>query len=74
MIEERRQDKKREILSKITPGETRRGMVKNITDYGAFIDLDGLDGLLHITDMSWVGFLIQGNGKNRRKLLSVSLK
>ena len=53
LIEERRQDKKREILSKITPGETRRGMVKNITDYGAFIDLDGLDGLLHITDMSW---------------------
>ena len=53
LIEERRQDKKREILSKITPGEIRRGMVKNITDYGAFIDLDGLDGLLHITDMSW---------------------
>ena len=53
LIEERRQDKKREILAKITPGETRRGMVKNITDYGAFIDLDGLDGLLHITDMSW---------------------
>jgi small subunit ribosomal protein S1 len=53
LIEERRQDKKREILSKIKPGETRRGMVKNITDYGAFIDLDGLDGLLHITDMSW---------------------
>ncbi|MDG1139812.1 MAG: 30S ribosomal protein S1 [Opitutales bacterium] len=53
LIEERRQDKKREILNKITPGETRRGMVKNITDYGAFIDLDGLDGLLHITDMSW---------------------
>ena len=38
---------------RIIPGETRRGMVKNITDYGAFIDLDGLDGLLHITDMSW---------------------
>jgi len=53
LFEERRQDKKREILSKIKPGETRRGMVKNITDYGAFIDLDGLDGLLHITDMSW---------------------
>ena len=53
LIEERRQDKKIEILSKIKPGETRRGMVKNITDYGAFIDLDGLDGLLHITDMSW---------------------
>ena len=53
LIEERRQDKKREILTGIKPGETRRGMVKNITDYGAFIDLDGLDGLLHITDMSW---------------------
>ena len=52
LIEER-QDKKREILNDIIPGETRRGMVKNITDYGAFIDLDGLDGLLHITDMSW---------------------
>ena len=53
LIEERRQDKKRESLTGIKPGETRRGMVKNITDYGAFIDLDGLDGLLHITDMSW---------------------
>ncbi len=53
LIEERRQNKKREILSTIKPGDTRRGMVKNITDYGAFIDLDGLDGLLHITDMSW---------------------
>ena len=53
LIEERRQSKKREILTTIKPGDTRRGMVKNITDYGAFIDLDGLDGLLHITDMSW---------------------
>ena len=53
LIEERRHSKKREILSSIKPGDTRRGMVKNITDYGAFIDLDGLDGLLHITDMSW---------------------
>ena len=53
LIEERRHDKKREILASIKPGDTRRGMVKNITDYGAFIDLDGLDGLLHITDMSW---------------------
>jgi len=53
LIEERRHSKKREILASIKPGDTRRGMVKNITDYGAFIDLDGLDGLLHITDMSW---------------------
>ena len=38
LIEERRQNKKREILTTIKPGDTRRGMVKNITDYGAFID------------------------------------
>ena len=66
LIEERRQDKKREILSKIKPGETRRGMVKNITDYGAFIDLDGLDGLLHITDMSWGAFHTLANWLKRR--------
>ena len=53
LIEEQRIEKKRQMLSSIKPGDTRRGMVKNITDYGAFIDLDGLDGLLHITDMSW---------------------
>jgi small subunit ribosomal protein S1 len=53
LIEEQRLDKRRRLLSEIKPGVTRRGSVKNITDYGAFIDLDGLDGLLHITDMSW---------------------
>ncbi len=53
LIEEQRIEKKRQMLSSIKSGDTRRGMVKNITDYGAFIDLDGLDGLLHITDMSW---------------------
>jgi hypothetical protein len=37
----------------MTPGDIRKGVVKNITDFGAFIDLNGLDGLLHITDMSW---------------------
>ena len=44
---------RRELLDSISPGQVRKGVVKNITDYGAFIDLDGLDGLLHITDMSW---------------------
>lgn len=53
LIEEQRQEKRRRLLTDIKPGDVRRGMVKNITDYGAFIDLDGLDGLLHITDMSW---------------------
>jgi small subunit ribosomal protein S1 len=41
------------LLDSIQPGQLRKGVVKNITDFGAFIDLDGMDGLLHITDMSW---------------------
>jgi len=53
LIEEQRQQKRRQLLEEVKPGLMRRGVVKNITDYGAFIDLDGLDGLLHITDMSW---------------------
>ncbi len=53
LIEEQRQAKRRQLMAEIKPGDIRRGVVKNITDYGAFIDLDGLDGLLHITDMSW---------------------
>ncbi|MFP4282626.1 MAG: 30S ribosomal protein S1, partial [Opitutales bacterium] len=53
LIEEQRQEKRRKLLAEIKPGDIRRGSVKNITDYGAFVDLDGLDGLLHITDMSW---------------------
>ena len=53
LIEEQRVHKRRQLLESVKPGDTREGVVKNITDYGAFIDLDGLDGLLHITDMSW---------------------
>ena len=53
LIEEQRLEKRRQLLDDVSPGDICRGMVKNITDYGAFIDLDGLDGLLHITDMSW---------------------
>jgi small subunit ribosomal protein S1 len=53
LIEEQRQSKRRALLNDVKPGTLRRGVVKNITDYGAFVDLDGLDGLLHITDMSW---------------------
>lgn len=53
LIEEQRIEKRRSLLESVKPGDTCRGQVKNITDYGAFVDLDGLDGLLHITDMSW---------------------
>ena len=46
-------EKRAELLGSLQKGEVRKGRVKNITDFGAFIDLDGIDGLLHITDMSW---------------------
>lgn len=53
LIEETLKEKKAKLLGEIEVGQKRRGIVKNITDFGAFVDLDGLDGLLHITDMSW---------------------
>lgn len=53
LIEETRREQKKKLLLEIQPGQTRRGVVKNITDFGAFVDLNGMDGLLHITDMSW---------------------
>jgi small subunit ribosomal protein S1 len=53
LIEQEREDKRRGILTDMQAGQIRIGQVKNITDFGAFVDLDGIDGLLHITDMSW---------------------
>jgi small subunit ribosomal protein S1 len=53
LIEQQRNDKRSKLLAEMTPGDIRKGTVKNITDFGAFIDLNGIDGLLHITDMSW---------------------
>ncbi len=53
LIEAVRNTRRQEFLTKVTPGDIVEGTVKNITDFGAFIDLDGIDGLLHITDMSW---------------------
>jgi small subunit ribosomal protein S1 len=53
LIEAERAEKRAKLLSGIEKGGQVKGTVKNITDFGAFIDLDGLDGLLHITDMSW---------------------
>jgi len=53
LIEAERTDKRAKLLAEMVPGDIRKGTVKNLTDFGAFIDLNGLDGLLHITDMSW---------------------
>ncbi|MCZ6792269.1 MAG: 30S ribosomal protein S1, partial [Planctomycetota bacterium] len=53
LIEEQREAQKTKLLEEIEVGQIRRGAVKNITEFGAFVDLGGLDGLLHITDMSW---------------------
>ena len=53
LIEGTLAEKKAELLASLQKNEVRTGRVKNITDFGAFIDLDGIDGLLHITDMSW---------------------
>jgi small subunit ribosomal protein S1 len=53
LIEAERNSRRASLLAEMVPGDIRKGTVKNITDFGAFIDLNGLDGLLHITDMSW---------------------
>jgi small subunit ribosomal protein S1 len=53
ILEEARAEQRTELVSQLTEGEVREGVVKNITDYGAFVDLGGIDGLLHVTDMSW---------------------
>jgi small subunit ribosomal protein S1 len=53
LIEEQREEAKKTLLEEIKPGQIRVGVVKNIADFGAFVDLGGIDGLLHITDMSW---------------------
>ncbi|MBQ1345099.1 MAG: 30S ribosomal protein S1, partial [Kiritimatiellae bacterium] len=65
LIEGTLAEKKAELLASLQKGEIKKGRVKNITDFGAFIDLDGLDGLLHITDMSW------GRIKHPSELLKV---
>ena len=53
LIEEERERMKAKVMAEIAVGQTRKGAVKNIADFGAFVDLGGIDGLLHITDMSW---------------------
>ncbi|MFN2370230.1 MAG: 30S ribosomal protein S1 [Candidatus Krumholzibacteriia bacterium] len=53
VLEQERESKKKALISELEKGQVRRGVVKNITDFGAFVDLGGIDGLLHITDLSW---------------------
>jgi len=53
LIEEERSVAKERLMSTLETGQVRKGLVKNIADFGAFVDLGGIDGLLHITDMSW---------------------
>ena len=53
LLEDQRSEAKEKLLREIQPGQVRKGIVKNIADFGAFVDLGGIDGLLHITDMRW---------------------
>ena len=53
LIEEKREAQRAELLTTLEEGQVRQGTVKNIADFGAFVDLGGIDGLLHITDMTW---------------------
>ncbi len=53
VLEEEREEKKKTLLAELEVGQEREGVVKNITDFGAFVDLGGIDGLLHLTDLTW---------------------
>ena len=53
MLESENSEERDELISNLEEGSVVKGIVKNITDYGAFLDLGGVDGLLHITDMAW---------------------
>ena len=53
VVEKEMSAERQEFLNTLVEGQTVKGVVKNLTDYGAFIDLGGIDGLLHITDMAW---------------------
>ncbi len=68
LIEQERAEKKAALLSELEVGQIREGTVKNIAEFGAFIDLGGIDGLLHITDMSW------GRITDPKELVSIDQK
>ena len=53
LLEESRKADRSKLLSDISEGDKLKGLIKNITDYGVFVDLGGMDGLIHVTDLSW---------------------
>ena len=59
LLEESRKADRSKLLSDISEGDKLKGTIKNITDYGVFVDLGGLDGLIHVTDLSWKESIIQ---------------
>ncbi|MDB5037310.1 MAG: ribosomal protein [Bacteriovoracaceae bacterium] len=65
VMEQERDSRKSEILSTIEEGQNVEGIIKNVTDYGVFIDLGGMDGLLHVTDISW------GRAENPQKMFRI---
>jgi len=65
VLEQERDTRKTEILSSLEEGQVVEGIIKNLTDYGVFVDLGGMDGLLHVTDISW------GRAENPQKLFRV---
>ncbi len=79
MIEAERAEQKKKLLEELKPGEIRMGVVKNLAEFGAFVDLGGIDGLLHITDMSWGRIdhpskMLQLDQEIEVQILSVDLK
>ena len=53
VLEDSRAEARTELVANLQEGQVLQGIIKNITDYGAFVDLGGVDGLLHVTDISW---------------------
>src|SRR5712664_1600830 len=77
LIEQERSEKRQKFLEGVTVGDKVQGTVKNLTDFGAFIDLDGMDGLLHITDMTWgrlghPGELVKGGQQLEVQVLDIN--
>src|SRR5260221_11535391 len=70
VLEETRAEQRQELVQNLEEGQGIDGVVKNITDYGAFVDLGGIDGLLHVTDIAWR----RGNHPNEVLIISHTLK
>ena len=77
VLEEERKEKRQAILDRLNPGDVVEGTISNIVDFGAFVDLDGMDGLIHISELSWchvnhpsevleIGQTVQGQGARHR--------